>query len=252
MIADMHCHVDLFPDYAAVAREAEAQDVWILAVTTTPKAFGGTVRRLNPFSRVRVAVGLHPELVHVRAASELSLWECLVHQTSFVGEIGLDGSPALRAHADSQILVFKRMLKVCAVLGGKVLSIHSRRAAAEVLNCLRSCPDSGLPILHWFSGSRDELDLAVKLDCWFSIGIPMFASSSGVARISAMPRHRVLLETDSPFGKEGETPLRPTAVHKTLDRLADLWGIGRADALHIIEQNQKLVWNAAGERWSTL
>lgn len=249
MIADMHCHVDLFPNYVAVAQEAQAQDVWILAVTTTPKAFSGTLQRLKPFSRIRVALGLHPELVHLRAASEIALWERLVLQCSYVGEIGLDGSPALRAHAYTQISIFRRMLEVCATIGGRVLSIHSRRAAGDVLNCLRCCRDSGLPILHWFSGSKDELDTAVKLDCWFSVGIPMLESSSGLDRIRAMPRQRVLLETDSPFAKKkDQTTLRPTAVHETLDRLANLWGIDRTDALHIVEQNQQFVWTVAGEQ----
>jgi TatD DNase family protein len=41
----------------------------------------------------------------------------------------------------------------------------------------------------------------------------------------AMPRSRVLIETDGPFGTDGRKPLRPEDSWDTLAALASLWAI---------------------------
>lgn len=63
---DFHCHIDLFPDPTAVLDGAEARGVYILAVTTTPKAWAGTCKLVGNRRRVRIGLGLHPELVAER------------------------------------------------------------------------------------------------------------------------------------------------------------------------------------------
>jgi TatD DNase family protein len=245
MIADMHCHVDLYPDYAGVAEEASRQEIWVLAVTTTPKAWQGTCERLNIFPNIHVAIGLHPELAHTRA-QELPMLERFVHGTAFVGEVGLDGSPAYREYAAIQQEVFKQILHVCQEAGGKVLSIHSRRAAAEVLTCLEKRRECGIPILHWFTGSKAELEAAKRLDCWFSVGPPLLQTPAGIQRVNSMPRERVLLETDGPFGKVNDQVLRPTAVRQAIGMLAQIWRVPQEDAESQIEDNQRAIWRFAG------
>jgi TatD DNase family protein len=241
----MHCHVDLYPHYAAVAQEAAAQNVWVLAVTTTPTAFQGTVDRLKEFPNIKVGLGLHPELAHVRA-SELPLLESLIGETPFIGEVGLDGSPPYREHGAIQRHVFKRVLRLCSTHGGsKVLSIHSRRAAAEVLDCFVECRDYGVAILHWFTGTKSDLALAVKLDCWFSVGPAMLESRTGIERVRAMPRGRVLLETDGPFGKVNSQVLEPPAVYDALAKLAVIWAVDYGEAMTRIENNQREIWTTA-------
>ena len=37
-LVDFHCHLDLYPDHRAAVQEAEASGVFMLAVTTTPRA----------------------------------------------------------------------------------------------------------------------------------------------------------------------------------------------------------------------
>jgi TatD DNase family protein len=244
VIADMHCHVDLFPDYVGVVREATAQNVCILAVTTTPKAFRGNLDRLKGFSNVRVALGLHPQLAHIRS-TELSMWERLVSETAFVGEVGLDGSPGYRQYASVQLSVFKRILHICRNRGGKILTVHSRGAATEVIASLGDCRDCGLPILHWFTGTKAELEMANRLDCWFSVGPAMLQKQSGVQRVLAMPRGRILLETDAPFGKVNGQVLKPLAVLDALAKLAIVWGVDVAEAEGQIRGNQRRICELA-------
>jgi len=245
MIADMHCHVDLYPDFIGVAQEAATKGIWILAVTTTPNAWQGTRERLSAFQNIQVAIGLHPELAHARA-QELPIMERFVPSSAFVGEVGLDGSPAYRQYAGIQQKVFKHILHVCQEAGGKVLSIHSRRAAAEVLSCLEERRECGIPILHWFTGSKAELDSAKRLDCWFSVGPQLLQTPAGIERVSLMPRERLLLETDGPFGKVNDQILRPTAVHQTISMLAQIWRVSQEDARLQVEDNQQAIWRFAG------
>ena len=153
---DFHCHLDLYPEPQGVVRECVSRGIYALAVTTTPSAWQGTSELVSGADRIRVALGLHPELARERR-SELQLFEQLLPRTRYVGEIGLDGSPETRSFWADQKYVFDHILAACRAAGGKIMSIHSRRAITQVLDSLESHPGAGTPILHWYSGGSREL-----------------------------------------------------------------------------------------------
>lgn len=233
---DLHCHIDLYPDPVAVLDEAEKRGAFVLAVTTTPLAFQGNLDLVAGRRRIRVALGLHPELVAERH-DEIDFFVDLLPRTAYVGEVGLDGSPRNRASFGRQEQVFARIVKECARLGGRVLSIHSRRAAARVLDILGSAPACGVPVLHWFSGTSRELERAVASGCWFSVGPLMLATPAGRRLVSAMPADRVLTETDAPFAQVAGAPLLPWDVVDAEAVLAGLWGITGEETRHRLHQN---------------
>ncbi len=219
---DFHCHLDLYPDPHAIARECVARGLYILSVTTTPSAWAGTAALAHQAPRIRTALGLHPQIAHERKG-ELPLFERLLPKVRYVGEIGLDGGPEYKRHWRDQVFVFTRILELCAGVGGRVLTIHSRRAAVSVLDALEAHPGAGTPILHWFSGTQRELARAVDLDCWFSVGPAMLTSEKGRALAAKMPRDRLLTETDGPFAQlEGSTAL-PWDAERAIALLADMW-----------------------------
>lgn len=41
---DTHCHLDLYPKPGTVIAEADKRGMFVIAVTTTPKAFLGNIR----------------------------------------------------------------------------------------------------------------------------------------------------------------------------------------------------------------
>lgn len=219
---DFHCHIDLYPDPPAVITEASRLGVYVLAVTTTPASWPGARDLVGDARRIRLAVGIHPELAHTSHA-DVDRLASLLPLTRYVGEVGLDGSPNLRPHAGAQRDVFVRVLRACAAAGGKILSIHSRRATEEVLDCLERCPDAGTPVLHWFSGSRAQLRRAVGLGCWFSVGPAMAASAAGRELLLAMPRDRVLTESDGPFVEVSSRPSTPADMGQVEALLASAW-----------------------------
>lgn len=164
---DFHCHLDLFPRPQAVVSEVEAARIYILSVTTTPKAFSRTARLPTKTSRIRTALGLHPQLAHERH-QEVELFCRLISETRYAGEIGLDGGDEFARHIVLQKEVFTRLLRSCSDAGGKFLSFHSRHASGEVLEALQQHPGVvhrsciGLQVqsvtqnalLRWAPGSR--------------------------------------------------------------------------------------------------
>ena len=234
---DLHCHLDLYPDPRAVVADAVRRGVYVLGVTTTPSAWNGIRELVADAPRVRLAVGIHPELAHTPYA-DLDRFSALLPETRYVGEVGLDGSPTLREHTGRQREVFEQVLSTCRDAGGKVLSIHSRRAANEVLDCLARCPGAGTPVLHWFSGTTAQLRRAIELGCWFSVGPAMAASGSGRELIRLMPRGRVLTESDGPFVEVACRPAVPTDMGCIEALIAEVWeGCSAEDVRAILLSN---------------
>jgi len=235
-VIDLHCHLDLYPDPAAMIRSVTERGIYVLSVTTTPRAFPVMKRMIKGSPRIRLGLGLHPELVAQRH-SEVDLFPALLSETDYVGEVGIDGSPAHQASVPLQERTFRRVLEFCSDRGGRILSIHSRGAASRVLDCLAETPGAGTPVLHWFSGSPKELERAVALGAWFSVGPAMMRSERGRLLVAGMPQDRVLTETDGPFARNGSNPLNPWDVTGAESALAELWGIGPLSVRKVLSEN---------------
>lgn len=233
---DLHCHLDLYPDPAAVVRSVTDRGIYVLSVTTTPRAFPVMKRMIKEAPRIRLALGLHPELVAQRH-SEADLFPALLGETDYVGEVGIDGSPPHQDNLDLQERTFRRILKHCSDRGGRILSVHSRGAAGRVLDCLEAYPNAGSAILHWFSGSPKELERAAALGAWFSVGPAMLRSGRGRNLVAGMPQQRVLTETDGPFARDGGRPLYPWDVASAESALAEVWSLDPTGIRDVIKQN---------------
>jgi TatD DNase family protein len=235
-LIDFHCHLDLYPNPREVALEAAARGVYVLSVTTTPSAFEGTAAIAPANSRIRTALGLHPELATQRAR-ELPLFEKLLPLTSYVGEVGLDGSRHHRKTLDHQAGILMDILMMCARAGGKIISLHSREARPRLLELLSLEPLAGTPVLHWFTGSEREIAQATELGCWFSVGPAMLASERGRQSLSHMPRHRIIPETDGPFGEYDGRSLMPWEAMNVEETLGNNWRENMEDVRSILTSN---------------
>ena len=204
--------------------ECKRRELRVLSVTTTPSAWKGTHSLAAGNPNVITALGLHPQLAHERFI-ELPLFDELLPQIGYVGEVGLDGTPEFRRHQPRQLLVFRHILTQCSKMGGRIMSIHSRRAAQAVLDELEAFPGAGTAILHWFSGTSGELTKAIELGCWFSVGPSMLRSTKGRTLASRMPPERVLTETDGPFAHIDGSALFPWEVTLAVHELSKIWGV---------------------------
>ena len=233
---DFHCHLDLYPNPKAVRDECLRRGLYILSVTTTPSAWTGTLALAGNTQRIWTGLGLHPQIAHERKC-ELRIFDELLPKTSYVGEIGLDGAPEYRQQWNDQLMVFDHVLSACRKAGGRVMSIHSRRASKAVIDRLVGCPDAGTPILHWFSGSLHELYRAIDLGCWFSVGPAMLRTEKGRNVTARMPRERILTESDGPFAQANGRSLWPWEVSDAVNRLAEIWGTSTEDVEMALRQN---------------
>ena len=199
---DMHCHLDFDADPRALADGLAACGAGALSATVTPAGFDRAARLLAPCPNVRVGAGLHPWWVEEGPAGEAAAERTAANAAAsrYVGEVGLDFSPKHVATRGAQVAAFDRIAAACAAEGGKVLSLHAVRSAGAVLDVLgrHGVLDGSACLFHWFSGTSDELQRAAKLGCFFSVGPHMLASKRGRAYAQAIPRDRLLLETDEP------------------------------------------------------
>jgi TatD DNase family protein len=237
---DLHCHLDLYPHPTAIVEECGRRNMYVLSVTTTPSAWKGTSALAAGNERIRTAIGLHPQLAQQRKG-ELAQFDELIRETRYVGEIGLDGTPECKPFWGDQMAVFEHVLETCARAGGRILTIHSRRAEKDVIVLLERNRAAGTPILHWFSGSLRSLEKAISLDCWYSVGPAMLRSQKGRDLVGRMPSDRVLTETDGPFAIFGDRAIRPWDVGDAVNRLAQIWQLSDQNAEERLASNFRLL-----------
>jgi TatD DNase family protein len=231
---DAHCHIDLFADPTATMRSAREQAIAIVAMTNTPSVFRRMEQLACEFDNVFCALGLHPELVAERHR-ELPLFNELAAETAFIGEIGMDGAKG-RAELPRQRRALDEMLAACRPGRKHILSVHSRRASADILEAI--APGfPGIVILHWFSGSLAQAQVAAERGWFFSVNLAMTRSQSGKTLISRLPRDRVLTESDGPIllseGRRGG----PADVVSVVEYLGAAWGVGREEAREQVLHN---------------
>ncbi|MGI0018623.1 MAG: TatD family hydrolase [Nitrosotalea sp.] len=142
-------------------------------------------------------VGIHPE----KADDDLNAMVDLITQNSGkisgIGEIGLDKTYVSDESGFSrQVLVFRELLSLAEKLD-KPVSIHSRKTLDEIFSILPSYSIKGV-LLHWFSGSKKQLQKAMELNCFVSYGPAMIYAGDKQVLLSETRMDKILLETDGP------------------------------------------------------
>jgi TatD DNase family protein len=232
---DAHCHIDLYRDFQGVLAAIDKARVKTIAVTNTPSVFEMCERICAGNRFVYPALGLHPELAHQRER-ELPLMLGLLERVKFVGEVGLDFTTRDVTIRSVQVRVFEAVLAAARADGRKVLSIHSRQAAAEVVD-LVGAQFPGTVILHWFSGSERTLIRAIENGYYFSVNVAMTNSARGRSVIPTVPRDRILTESDGPFVTVRDAPTYPTDVGLVVNYLAKVWLLPAGEVEHHLDTN---------------
>ena len=196
MIIDTHCHFDMMPHPEAyISAKEKAGDI-VIGMTNLPSHFRMGQPHLRSFKHVRLALGLHP-LLASENKNELPLFNCLLDQTSYIGEIGLDFSKEGITTKNDQVFILRKLLEK---LKGKkkIVSVHSRKAEREMVDLLREYEIENV-IFHWYSGPIDLITPILDMGFYFSVNEAMCISKNGKAIIERIPRDRILTETDAPY-----------------------------------------------------
>jgi len=219
-------------DRDAVVEEAlEAGVALMISIGTGdgPPDLEAGIRMAERYPAVYASVGVHP---HDAAMASEDTWTAMGGlaghpKVLHLGEMGLDyhydHSPR-----DVQRKAFLRQLEIAAEWGMPV-SIHTREAWRDTLECIRSVWAGGGPggVFHCFSGGPVEAGEALGLGFHLGFGGVLTFPKSEQTRAAAVatPLNRILVETDAPYlapipyrGKRNQ----PAYIVRTAERLAAL------------------------------
>ena len=192
---DTHFHLDLQKNVKAAIEEINANKIYTIAMTNLPVLYEKEKQQYDsPY--IRTALGFHPELIGEYKKYIPLMWEKL-SKARYIGEVGLDFTD--KTYQADQVSFFSELVQRCRKDENKIISIHSRKAEREVLDVLDDA-FSFKAILHWYSGDESLLNRAVKMGCYFSVNGNMLKSRKIERMLEIVPKNRILLETDSPFG----------------------------------------------------
>lgn len=233
---DMHCHLDLMTNGVEIARAAHAEGIGFFCTTVTPVDAIDARERFSTCANVRVGTGLHPWWIadDTCGDTDVGLLEELAARARYIGEVGLDAGKRGAESIEAQAAAFERAMRTVFEhpLPRRVISIHASRSTNRVLDILeRTGADRNATcILHWFSGSTDELWRAARMGCFFSLNEHMLATKRGREYARILPDDRLLLETDAP--PQLGSPYRLDAIEhslaSTLEQLAQIRRVNAA------------------------
>ena len=240
---DAHCHVDLLDNWQEVIRKLEGRAQFTLAVTTTPKAWATEQEFARHCRYVRIGVGLHPQVVRERMA-ELPLLERAIGDSRFVGEVGLDASPMHKDSLPDQRKVLGRVFSVCTEVRGRVLSLHSLRAAGLILEMLEETKvhETNTIIFHWFTGSASELKRALSMGAKISVNADMLRTERGRSHARMAGPECTLTESDAPFTRAHSSVDGVPNMEPAINALAECWGVSVPVAMSSVAHLAHRYW----------
>ena len=170
---DTHFHLDLQKNRTTAIREIEEHQIYTIAVTNLPDLYRKESGEIAS-KFIRFALGFHPELVHQYKNQIPLMWEFLP-EARYIGEVGLDFVDT--TYKNEQIEFFSELIERCRFDKSKIITIHSRHAVRQVLEIVGK-DYRFKPILHWFTGSNNELQDAIEAGFYFSINVAMINSKN--------------------------------------------------------------------------
>jgi TatD DNase family protein len=170
------------------------------------------------------AFGVHPWNAPQYADRLDDLTEA-VERCPMIGEIGLDH------HFVDDTSAYPAQRKVLAFFlsaareHGKIVSLHTKGAEAEVLELLDRYQIPRV-IVHWYSGPLDVFRELVARGVTFTVGIEVRHSEHIRTIAREIPAGQLLTETDNPGGPKGfiGRPGTPALLKDVVQGLADARG----------------------------
>ncbi|HYM65073.1 MAG TPA: TatD family hydrolase [Candidatus Sulfotelmatobacter sp.] len=213
---DIHCHLN-FPQFEkdldeVIKRATDKGVEKIVNVGTSIEESRKVIELSQKYENLYAIVGVHPHDADKLGDNWLKELENLAKKPKVIGigEIGLDYFQARVGNVDHDVQkeVFKKQIELSIKLK-LPLQIHSRKAADNVVDILKSYKNDLLPIPGMFHCMAGDLDyLKNVLDLGFYVGFDGNITYEGLAPgentmlsglIKNTPLDKIVTETDSPF-----------------------------------------------------
>jgi len=180
-------------------------------------------------------IGIHPECANEELENISKLIEDNHDHISGIGEIGLDPTYVNKNEDEvKQNHVFETLLSLAEKFD-KPVSIHSRKSLDDVFEIMTSY-DTKHALLHWFDGSKKQLQKAMDMGFFVSYGPVMIYANDKQTLLSKTDESQILVETDGPVRfsrcfdmKSGQISFIPSVIFcaskilgKSFDEMASL------------------------------
>ena len=241
---DSHIHLS-DPVYRSeinfILKQMEFLKIKACCVSTNVTNSLETLSLSKQSSLVLPFIGIHPEYANDDLEKIIDLIELNQNNISGIGEIGLD--PTYVKNTDDtkkQIQVFESLLS-SAEKFHKPVSIHSRKSLDDIFEIMTSY-DAKHALLHWFDGSKKQLQKAMDMDFFVSFGPVTIYANDKQTLLSKAYASKILVETDGPVRfsrcfemKSGQISFIPSVIFcasKILEKTFD-------DMSSLLEENTK-------------
>jgi TatD DNase family protein len=245
MFVDAHIHLtdpdlrDLLPQ---IILEAKITGKMLIAVAVDAETSSLNLKISKEVGElVKPFIGIHPWSSQTQDIHELTASSLDPNSFAGVGEVGLDRKYARdEGEYRRQKQIFESMLQLAERLQ-KPLSIHSRGSVEDVLFTL-STFNLRRVLLHWFSGTPDQLKEACARGYYISYGPAVVYSKKTKQLASYTPLDLILTETDGPvrFGAAFQNRIAlPAYIPSIVYTLSTLRKLDFEEMRNIIYRNSQ-------------
>ena len=235
---DSHIHLSdptYLPEINLILKQMEFLKIKACCVSVDVQNSLETLSLSKQSNLVLPFIGIHPEYANDDLEKITNLIELNQNNISGIGEIGLD--PTYTKNNDDakrQIQVFESLLS-SAEKFHKPISIHSRKSLDNIFEIMTSY-NTKHALLHWFDGSKKQLQKAMDMDFFVSFGPVMIYANDKQTLLSKTYQSKILVETDGPVRfsrcfemKSGQISFIPSVIfcaskilEKTFDEMSFL------------------------------
>ncbi|MCF0105503.1 MAG: TatD family hydrolase [Holdemanella sp.] len=233
MFTDSHCHItddSLYEKIEEVIQNIIDKKVTSCMIMCTGKKElerALEIKKEYPF--FKVAFGWFPEDAKTITEQDYIYLEDVIKQGKIdcLGEIGLDYYWDTSFN-DLQKEMFIRQIQIANAYNLPI-SIHMRESTKDCMDILKQYAKTKI-IFHCFSGSKETMMEALKMNAYISFAGPITFKNARQAPecIQACPVDRILSETDSPYltpvpyrGKQNQ-PMYVEYVAKKISELKNI------------------------------
>jgi TatD DNase family protein len=246
MFIDSHCHIN-FPELkeniaGVLSRMNDNAVSHALCVSVNRQSHNEVLDLARAHPNLYASVGVHPDEPE---EGDISLAELVkLAESKEVVAIGETGLDYYRVEGDPEWQRERFRVHIRAAReSGKPLIIHTRSAADDTLDIMRSEKASEIGgVMHCFTETYDVATKAMDMGFVISFsGIITFKNASELRETARkIPMERMLIETDSPYlapvpyrGKTNE----PAFVRYVADEIARITGLSAERVGEITSKN---------------
>lgn len=195
-LIDTHFHLDYYRDHSKIYKMINELQQYTICVTNQPEVFESCIDLYPTTKYIKFALGYNPQSINDVRFNKAAFLRNL-QKTKYIGEVGLDFSEGYKSKKAQQIEILEF---ICKNAKDKIFTMHCKGAERELFEILKESGNHKI-ILHWYNGDVFWIKEFLNLGCYFSINGSMLNSVKGKNIIRNIPKDRLLIESDGPFGK---------------------------------------------------